>query len=181
MFFLRGVYEEHGGFDAEAAVRLRFRFNERARGTGFGEDTILAWKAIRAGVPHIHVPEAVVEHHVFPPDPIEWLSRGIQMAAFPALVREVPELRETLLVRGFYLRPRNRIPIYMLIAAAAIKKRRPAQLAAGLWVLTTLRELRRVEGRWPRNIVWLPAEMALDALVSVALIAGSARARTVVL
>ena len=181
MLYRRQTYLDLGGFDSDAADRLKFRYNERARGTGFGEDTILAWNLIRAGARHRHVPEAVVEHHVFPPDPVEWFSRAVQMAAFPGLVKEVPELRRTLLRYGFYLRPRNRVPVYLTFVSVLVRSRRLSAFAFAFWILSGLRTLRQVQSRWPRNIAWLPAEMALDGVVSVSLIVGSIRARCIVL
>lgn len=41
----------------------------------------------------VYEEDALVLHRVFPPDRREWFSRSWQMAAFPALVRDVPELR----------------------------------------------------------------------------------------
>lgn len=181
MFFRRSTYETFGGFDDTARNRLKFRVNERARGTGFGEDSIFAWNLIRAGVRHAHVPEAIVEHQVFPPDPLEWLSRAMQMAAFPALIKEVPELRRTLLRNGFYLRPRNRVPVYVTAACLLLGRRRAAMLGFTWWVLATALMLRRIPARWPSNLPWLPAEMALDAVVSGSLVVGSVRARSLVL
>jgi hypothetical protein len=181
MFYRRSTYERFGGFDDTARHRLKFRVNERARGTGFGEDSIFAWNLIRAGVAHAHAPEAIVEHQVFPPDPIEWFSRALQMAAFPALVKEVPELRRTLLRNGFYLRTRNRVPVYVTLLLTLLGGRRLAMAGVAWWVLATALLLRRIPGRWPRNLPWLPAEMALDAVVSGSLLVGSARARSLVL
>ena len=102
VFYRRQAYDAAGGFDLEAAARLGFRPWARARGLGFGEDTILAWKVRRAGRA-AYVPEAVVEHAVFPLELGDIVSRTVQMAAFPALVREVPELREMPLFRHRYV------------------------------------------------------------------------------
>src|SRR5207249_4457641 len=44
VFYRRAAFDAAGGFDAEAARRLRFRVGRRARGLGFGEDTLLAWR-----------------------------------------------------------------------------------------------------------------------------------------
>jgi hypothetical protein len=181
MFFKRDVFERMGGFDETAVNRLRFRVDRRAKGLGFGEDTILAWNIIRAGIETRYVPEAYVEHHVFPASLAEWASRGMQMAAFPALVREVPELRRTLLRRRIYLPPRNRFPIYALAVSVIGGRRRIARLIFTWWVLETVRQLKHEDGEWPEKLAWLPAEMGLDLLFAGALVAGSVRTRTVVI
>ena len=181
MFFRRSTYERFGGFDEQARDRLRFRVNQRARGTGFGEDTIFAWQMIRAGVAYTHAPDAIVVHHVFPADPVEWLSRGVQMAAFPALVREVPELKKTLLRRSVLLGSRSRIPAYSAAVAVALRSPRLVAGCTAWWALWRLRDLRRMPRSWRSRVAWLPAEMALDTVVGTALVVGSIRSRTIVI
>jgi cellulose synthase/poly-beta-1,6-N-acetylglucosamine synthase-like glycosyltransferase len=182
MFFRRSAYERFGGFDREAESLLGFRLNERARGTGFGEDTILAWRMIRAGAPHAYAPSARVVHHVFPPDLVETFSRVAQTAAFPALVREVPELRGTPLIKaGVFLGSRRRVPWYACALALAFGRPKVAAAAAGVWAARRARDLRRGPAPWPASLRWLPAEMAFDACMGTALVVGSVRARSVVL
>ena len=110
MFYRRTTFDDLGGFDGAAGTRWGFRVEERARGLGFGEDTLLGWRAHRSGAQVRYVPEARVDHHVFPPDMVESMSRSWMMAAFPALVREVPELRPTLVHRGVLWGPRSPRP-----------------------------------------------------------------------
>ena len=63
---------------------------------GFGEDTLLGWRVRRTGTA-VYEPAALVEHEVFRTGLAEALSRSWMAGAFPALVREVPELRGTAL------------------------------------------------------------------------------------
>lgn len=181
MFFNRARFESIGGFDALAKDRLGFRHNERARGTGFGEDTIVAWKMIRAGCRVEHVPQAEVRHHVFPADVVEWLSRSWQTAAFPALVREVPELRGTIMRHKVLFGNRSRVPFYLTLFAVVARRRRLTLAACTWWTLIRLNEMRRMPDPWRRKLPWLPGEMMVDAVTGTAMVIGSARAGVVVL
>lgn len=182
VLYRRDAYERAGGFDSEAGERFGFRVDRRTRGDGFGEDTLLAWRVIRSGGRADYVPDAIVEHAVFPPDdPAELLSRTARVAAFPALVREVPELRETLLAGRWQLGRRTRVPVYALVMALVARRPRLVAACAGWWMATRLHDLRRYPIPWRRRVAALPAEMAVDAVTAVALVAGSVRARSVVL
>jgi glycosyltransferase involved in cell wall biosynthesis len=181
MFYTRALYQRLGGFDAGAASRWRFRLTRRARGLGFGEDTLLGWLAVRSGADTRYVPEAIVEHQVFPPDLADFLSRITQVAAFPAMVKEVPELRRTLLWHRVFLGQNTRGPVYAAMLALAL--RRPRVLVAVLvwWTLSRLRILRR--SPLPNLVIlpWLPVELAVDVVTAGALVAGSIRSGSVVL
>lgn len=181
MFFSRAAFEAVGGFDVATENRLGFRHNERARGTGFGEDTILAWRMIRAGYRAEYVPEAEVEHYVFPPDLVEWLSRGWQTAAFPGLVAEVPELRETIMRRKVLFGIRSRVPFYATAGTLLFGYRRLAAGSALWWLLLRLRDMHRTPEPWARKLPYLPAEMLLDAVMGTGMIVGSARSGTLAL
>ena len=181
MFYRRTTFESVGGFDVAAEDRWGFRIEARARGLGFCEDTLLGWKAVRAGARVEYVPEAHVDHHVFPPDLRESLSRAWMMAAFPAVVRELPELRDTLVRNHIRWGPRDRLPLYATIAGAAA--RRPWLAAAGVawWAGTRLNELRQQPASWSERLRALPQEMLLDAVTGAALLVGSARSGTLLI
>jgi cellulose synthase/poly-beta-1,6-N-acetylglucosamine synthase-like glycosyltransferase len=181
MFFRRTAFDAVRGFDIHASRRLGFRHSRLARGTGFGEDVILAWRMIRAGFRAVHVPEAEVRHHVFPADMSESLDRGWQTAAFPQLVVEVPELRRTIMHHGVLFGDRSRVPFYATAAALLLRQRSVAGVAVTWWTLLRLREMRRLPFPWQRKLPFLPAEMLVDAVMGTAMIVGSARARTIVL
>jgi cellulose synthase/poly-beta-1,6-N-acetylglucosamine synthase-like glycosyltransferase len=181
MLYRRSVYDALGGFDESAGSRWGFRIEERARGLGFCEDTLLGWRARRAGYHVEYVPDAHVDHHVFPADFRDALSRSWMMAAFPAVVREVPELRSTLVRRGVLWGPRSRVPFYATLAAVVARRRLAIAIAVVWWAATRLAELRRQPASWPERIVALPQEMLLDAVTAVALCTGSIRSRVVLL
>jgi hypothetical protein len=181
VFYERGLFDRLGGFDAEAGTRWRFRPDSRARGLGFGEDTLLGWQAVRSGADVRYVPDAIVEHQVFPPDARDLISRIAQVAAFPAMTKELPELRATLMRRRIFLGNFSRLPLYATVVAMALRRYGIGRLTVAWWVLVRLRALRRSPYPTLEQLAWLPAEMALDVATAAALVAGSIRARSVVL
>lgn len=180
MVFRRDAYERAGGFDQGAADRLRFRPTSRARGLGFGEDTLLGWRIARTGRGRF-VPDAFVEHHVFAPDFRDSVSRVLQVGAFPALIREVPELRDTLMHHRVMFGPRQRLPVYAVALALLAHRRGLTGAALVWWIAVRLKQLGETGVRWPERLRVLPAEMLLDILWCSSLLAGSVRARTLVL
>ena len=181
VFYRRSAYDAASGFDPHAGRELGFRVNRRARGLGFGEDTILAWRVRRSGGQAVFSPRAVVLHHVFEANLAESVSRCWMAAAFPALLREVPELRPTMLRHGVLFGARSRVPTYAVALALVLRRRRLGLLATAWWVWSRLQDLRRQPASWPRRLSALPQEMALDTVTAAALVAGSARARTLAL
>jgi len=181
MFFRRSALDAAGGFDGSAAGRLGFRHDDLARGTGFGEDAILAWRMIRMGYRAVHEPEAFVAHHVFPADLEESLRRAWQTAAFPALIAEVPELRPTMLRHRVLFGRRSRVAAYVTLTAALTGRSRVAGWALLWWAGTRVADMRPMPDPWPRKLPFLPAEMLVDTVSAVALTVGSLRARTVAL
>lgn len=177
VFYRRSAFDAVGGFDAGAASRWGFRITPRARGLGFGEDTLLGWKVARRGV-SIYEESAEVLHHVFHADFREWLSRSWQMGAFPWLLREVPEIKGTFLRRGILFGPRTRVPAYATIGALTTRRPRLVAVAAGWWAWTRFREVRHAPLPWRRRLMLVPMEMATDVVACVSLTAGSVQART---
>jgi glycosyltransferase involved in cell wall biosynthesis len=181
VFYRRTAYDESGGFDQAATRRKDLRAGQGARMLGFGEDTLLAWR-VRRRSPAAYVPEAVVEHQVFHMGFAEAISRAWLTTAFPALVRDVPELRSTVLFRRrISLGPRSRGPVYTLAFALARRRPKLALAAATWWVFAVVRELRRSPDPGTRLVIAVPVTMATDLVVATALVVGSIEARTVVI
>jgi hypothetical protein len=176
--YRRDAYDRAGGFDLDAAARLRFRLGPRAKGLGFGEDTILGWQVRRTGSA-AYAEDAVVRHHVFPADVHETVSRSLQIAAFPALIREVPELRTALLAQRVFL-ARERAPLYAAAALFVVRQRRAAAVAAALWVMARWRALAWEPSR-KRRVVAVATTCSVDVIESASLLLGSAAAKTLVL
>lgn len=179
VLYRRTMFESMGGFDGQAGERLGFRPGSRLRGYGFGEDTLLGWRARRAGRAAF-VPEAIVEHAVLPPDLTDAFTRAWTMGAFPGLLREVPELRALMaddLRRGF----RRRLPLYLLVASMVARRRSLATVVMGAWIGERWLELRHVDASTTRRLKTLAVLTGMDATHAVALVWGSIRARNLVL
>jgi glycosyltransferase involved in cell wall biosynthesis len=181
-FYRRDAFDAAGGFDLGAAGRLGFRHDENVKGMGFGEDTLLGWRLVRAGKTVVYERGAVVIHHVFPPDFRDQLSRAWSLGAFATLVREVPELRQTLVHHRVLFGPRDRRPVYATALALATRRPLPVVAAGAWWAYTRGREIRPapVFTRSQKPVV-LAQEMLIDAVTAVSLVAGSIRARSVLL
>ncbi|MGH2759616.1 MAG: glycosyltransferase family 2 protein [Actinomycetota bacterium] len=178
--FYRGrVLEETGGFDRTDGTRLGFRPGSFGSGYGFGEDTLLAWRVAR-GRKAVFAPDAVVWHAVTQPPLREYVARNWIVGSFPALVREVPELRDLLLRRRVFLGYR-RLPLYATVAALLTPFRWIAAAGALWWVVARALDVRRRGGGRRSQVVAVPVEMAVDAVSAVALVRGCVRARTIVI
>jgi hypothetical protein len=177
----RTAYDTVGGFDPDAHERLRFRRSARAKGLGFGEDTLFGWAIARRSAA-VYAEDMVVRHHVFPADLGETLGRSWQMGAFPALVREVPELRRTLVRHGVLFGGRSRVPLYATLAAVLARSPRLVVVTLAWWALHRLRySIRGTRLPIREQLEALPAQMLVDVVQASALVAGSARARVLLL
>jgi hypothetical protein len=141
---------------------------------------LLGWRVRRSGRA-VFVPEAVVAHHVFPFDVAESLRRAWTVGAFPSLVREVPELRQTLLVDGLVLGGYSRLPLYGAATALLAGRRRLATAGVAIWVAARVHRMARRESSLTRRVASLPIDLVVDALSAIALAVGSARSRRLVL
>jgi glycosyltransferase involved in cell wall biosynthesis len=181
VFYRRSAYEAAGGFDAHAADRFGFGEGTVARQMGFGEDTLLGWRVRREGRA-VYAPDAVVRHQVLPADLPDTWRRTWMMVAFPALFKEVPELRAGPLCRhGVFLNTPGRYPLYGVVVATALRRRAPAIVAAGWWAVARARQLRGQPGTRAEKLAALPVQLGLDVVTTAALLVGSARSRTIVL
>lgn len=177
--YRRQAFVDAGGFDVGLDTRWGFRPGRRAKHLGFGEDTLLAWRVRRAGTVAWR-DDMLVRHAVFPPDPIDQLSRTSQAAGFPALVSEIPELRKVFLSHGIFLGS-SRIPLWCALAAALLRRPRATVGALAWWLGWHWRAIRRSEASRKRSALALPVLAATDLFTAVALVVGSIRAGRVVL
>ncbi len=172
MFYERVLFERLGGF----TTRYFRRF-----GAPFGEDADLGWRARRSGASYTFELRSVVRHPVGAPSlrrrlREQWLGR-----AFPQLVRDVPELREALMFRRWFLTPRSAATA-CAVAGLTAAKRPP--LAGALMVpygRALLRELRRAEGGPAQLAGVLASNVIADLALLVALACGSIQARCLVI
>ncbi|MCU1459981.1 MAG: methyltransferase FkbM family [Acidimicrobiales bacterium] len=178
VFYRGAAFAAAGGFDV-GGLRLGFRADGRTRRLGFGEDTIVGWQVGRRGHATFAA-GAVVEHEVLPPDLADALSRAWLAGAFPALVAEVPELRETLLEHRCLLGS-SRVALYAAAVLMVAGRRRAAAGALGVWGARWARIAWSGQGSPGRRLAALPALLAIDAVTGAALVAGSIRSGTLVL
>ncbi|CAB4933127.1 unannotated protein [freshwater metagenome] len=160
-----------GGFDDWVAD------DEEAPRRPFGEDTVLAWRAIRAGARTAWAPGALVQHAVFPRDARGFVLHHRDLQHMPSLVARVPELRRELLTGRLVLNAATATTTLAgasLVLAAAT--RRPAALVGALpWAARQARALREVGPR-------ITAVRAAGEVVGAAsLLVGSVQHRTPVL
>lgn len=143
----------------------------------FGEDTRMAWGLIRDGARPAWAPDAVVQHAVLPETLPGWLRRRWEMHQLPDLVRQVPELRRTLLTGGLFVDRRTATAAGALggLALAAIARRRAPLLLALPHGLRIARDVRAA------GLGHAAGMAAGDAVQTAALAVGSVRHRTPVL
>jgi glycosyltransferase involved in cell wall biosynthesis len=179
MFVRRSSYDAAGGFE-QGAERLRFRQGSDGWSLGFGTDSLFGWRVKRAG-PVVFLPAAFVEHHVFEPDLRDSVSRAWMVKGFPALVREVPELRGTLLRHRVLLGDGARLGLYAAALLGLLRRKGLAATALGLWAAARLRRHDLWTAKWRTRVAAAPIVLALDAVQGAALVVGSVETRTVVL
>jgi hypothetical protein len=180
VFYTRPAYDAAGGFDQAAGRRWGFRPSRPARGLGYGEDTLLGWR-VRRTAPATFEPAALVRHHVFEPDLREWVRRGLMLGGFPAMIKEMPELRPSILPHNVLFEQYSRLGLYALVVALLSRRRALVAVSAAAWVGLVLGELRRSAGSRQAKVQAVPARMLLDIVNGSALLAGSVKARTFVL
>lgn len=165
----REAFERAGGFRHHAELPgpgLRGGPGEKS----FGEDALFGWAARRAGAAVAFEPGAVVYHAVLPRTAGAFVAEHLRRRFFPALVRDVPELRDHLPGRYFLSRRSAAFDAAVFGLAGAVAARRPLPAAAAVPYLVLA-----ARGRNPQR---LAAEVAADAVSCAALVAGSLRART---
>jgi len=180
VFYRRTAFDAAGGFDPTDAERIGFRPGPRLRDLGFGEDTTLGWRVRRRGASRF-ASDVVVRHHVFPPDVRSHLERALNAGGFASLVAEVPELRTVFLERRYLLGGPQRVPLYLAVLLGALGARRMAGLALSGWVVGHALALRARSPDRQTAVAALPATLAGDAITAGSLLAGSLRARRLVL
>lgn len=166
----RDAFMAAGGFPAGTFERT---------GEVFGEDTALAWRAIRAGARTAFAPEAVVRHAVLKVPFREHLSAQWRARNFPRLVREVPELRRELLTARVFLGPRSVSYDAALVGLLAIPVSPFTAILAAPYLLVLLRPVRAAGPRAAARRVG--RRLTSDTVRAAALLLGSLRYRSPVL
>jgi glycosyltransferase involved in cell wall biosynthesis len=108
----------------------------------FGEDTAGAYGILRDGWTAAFAPDALVYHDVTYPGYGWWLRRARLYGTLARILREYPEIRDELLYKRYFLRPRT--PKFLAaLAGVALASRRPWALLLALPYLVEVTPRRR--------------------------------------
>jgi glycosyltransferase involved in cell wall biosynthesis len=164
---------ESGGFRPLPA----YRFNGKPFG---GEDTMLGWDIVRrTRAPLAFCEDAVVEHRIEPRGYRKWLQVRNGTSIFPALVRNVPEVRDGLYLRVFLTARSAAFDLAVVCVVAAAVLRTWVPLVGVLpyaWKLAP-RRLQGLRG-WAKRVVPL---VIGDFATAFSLCRGSVKYRRLVL
>jgi glycosyltransferase involved in cell wall biosynthesis len=171
LFVRRDLFERLGGFEG---------WLDHRGGRPFAEDTWFGWRAVCAGARTAFAPEAVVHHHVFRRGVGGYLAEQMRRQYFPAVVRQMPELRdEVLFARVFLSRRSGAFDLAVAATAVALARRsvRPLVATAPYMVLAG-----RAALPWGRRApVVALAGLAADAVGFAGLVRGSLERRSLLL
>jgi GT2 family glycosyltransferase len=171
LFVRREWFDRVGGFPDGIA----------APGKHLAEDVYFGWRMARAGARTAFSDEALVHHAVLPRTAAEFVAERTRLRHFPAIAREVPEIRRTFLRHRVFLTRQSAafdVAVAGAVAAAAIRS--PLPLLAAL---PYARRVYRAARHWPQHPPWQVAgvTVAADAVGAAALVRGSLQARRPVL
>lgn len=172
--YRRESFDRLGGFDADRPVVTRGTRQH------FGEDTMLGWRLKAAGMRATFDPEALVYHRVHPGTFGDWLVELRRRVLFPALVRRSPGMGRSLYA-GVFLSPTTAafdLAVAGVVTAAVMERWLPlAGVAPWLWLRWRDAKARGGRPPWFRLL-----QLGVgDAVSFASLLAGSARARRLVL
>ena len=162
LFVRRSLFERVGGFESW--------LTPPGGGKELGEDVLFGWQARRAGARVAFAGDAVVRHAVFARSPHAFVRERQRLAAFPALVRRIPELRSAAFHRRLFLSDRS-----LAFDAAVIGLATGRPLLAAPYVRRLVRDVHTAGGRVAG------ARAVADAAALGALVRGSVRARALLL
>jgi GT2 family glycosyltransferase len=165
MVYPRSVLDRLGGFEEDVLT---------------GEDTDLAARARRQGVPHLAAPEVLTYHAVETAPLLEQLAALGRWSDLPRLVKRNPELRSAYPLGFFWKRTHAWLPL--ALAGLFLARRRPLWGVLALpWAVETLPQYGgHARGRL-RSISELPRRLAIDVTEFAVLAWGSAKSRTMFL
>lgn len=162
----RALLDRLGGFDEQW-------FTDAS-----GEDTDLGCRAVEAGARVVFEPSALVWHAVHDPGALALVRASQRWRAGVRNVKRFPHLRRAL-HHGVFWKPSHE---RLLLAAAAVAAARRMPLPIVASALVPYLMLHRAEhGSLAGTAIAMPAHVALDGAEVVAMLRGSAAARTLVL
>jgi hypothetical protein len=168
LFVSRALFDRVGGFEAD-------------HGNALTEDTWFGWRARRAGASTSFCAEALSHRPAGALEPVEHLEEATRRRGVPATVARVPDLRDTLLHRRFFLSPRTmKLDLALAGLALAAGRRSKLPLLAAVPYALELRRHAKERGGddWTRVAA---IDAAADLLTAAALLHGSVESRTLVI
>jgi len=162
LFLKRELFERIGGFEPWLSP---------ARSKELAEDVWLGWRVRRAGGRVAFAEQAVVKHAVFPGTPASFISERTRTRFFPEMAARVPELRDEFFYKRFFLSRRTAL-FDLAVVTGLVARRHPLALLAAV-------PYARVA--WTGQPKVTAVHIAADAVGFAGLIAGSIRARTLIL
>lgn len=175
--YRRSALPADGPFLPDVQLTIQRYVGSSIGNQAFGEDVDLAWRVKRAGAGSRFAADAVVNHHVFPSDPLYLWRRAALVAGFPVLISRFPELRAAFLWRRVLL-GRHRLFIWLALLGL-LSLTVPVQVA--LFVPWLWHLVRPHRSGWRGRLKALPVLVVRDLIETAALVYGSARARSLVL
>ena len=192
LFVTRPMFDAAGGFQEWLRPR---------RGKALAEDVWFGYRALRAGARPAFCPGALAHHAVFRRSWSAYAAERARLRFFPAMAARMPELRTAFLYRQLFLNCRSaRFDLACAAGLAALARRSPLPLlAAAPYARTVHAHAQRVPPgpaapaipagsaipAGPAGSLRVAgvaaADVLADAVGCAALIAGSARYRSLVL
>lgn len=174
LFVRRDTFDLVGGFQEWIRPRA---------GKPLGEDMWFGYRALRAGASVSFCPQALAHHAVFARSWRDYVRERDRLQYFPAMARQMPELRRAFFYRRMFLNPRSARFDLAVVAGATASARRSAFPLVG--VLPYLRVVARDAARGSARVVPRPAVAAADVAADVvglaAMLSGSVRYRSPVI
>lgn len=172
--YRRSAYDAVGGFDEDDAL-----FGRPGRGRGFGEDTWLGHRVLASGGRRAFAAGAVVHHRWRTGTYPQHVAERRLMSDFPQLAGRIPAVADACWGRVFLSRRTAAVDLAVFAVAVAVAGRSPGPLVGVLpWLRSAWGPARARRGPLGLRL----AQGAVADLVGLAaLLAGSARARRLVL
>lgn len=169
LFVTRSLFERLGGFESWLGPK---------DGKELGEDVWFGWRARREGARMEFCEAALAYHAVFPRRPGGYVSERARLRFFPAMARRMPELRDELFYRRWFLSRRSAaFDAAVTGTALAWRTQSPWPLAAALPYMRLAVSEARLWGRRRLPIVLL-ASLAADGVGLASLAFGSLKSRS---
>jgi hypothetical protein len=175
LFTTREVFDRVGGFE---------QWLSPLRGKALAEDVWFGYRALRSGAVGSFCADALAHHAVFTRGWTAYIAERERLQYFPAMARQMPELRRAFLYENVFLNGRSaRFDLAIAAMAGAAAARSPLPLAAAV---PYLRAVKRHAGRAklarrPHPALVAAVDVLADVTGLAALAAGSARYRSLVL